>query len=235
MARYNPKDTEPKWRDAWAKPTSSRRRDQRRASEILRARDVPLSVGPHPHGPRAQLRHGRRGGPLQARPGLQRAAPDGLGRLRHAGRERGHGARRPPQGLDLRQHRRHARAAEGAGPVDRLVARVRHLRPGILRQAAGLVPAPAEARPGLSQGSLGQLGPGRHDRPGQRAGHRRQGLALGRDGREAQADPVVPAHHRLCRRPDRRPEDPGSLARQGPPDAGELDRPVQGPALHVQV
>ncbi len=32
-------------------------------------------------------------------------------------------------------------------------------------------------------------------------------LAFGRDGREAQADPVVPAHHRLCRRPDRRPED----------------------------
>jgi leucyl-tRNA synthetase len=49
-----------------------------------------------------------------------RAAPDGLGRLRHAGRERGDGGR-PPQGLDLRQHRRHARADEAAGPVDRLV------------------------------------------------------------------------------------------------------------------
>ena len=40
---------------------------------------------------------------------LQRAAPDGLGRLRPAGRERRHGARRPSRRLDLRQHRRDAR------------------------------------------------------------------------------------------------------------------------------
>ena len=32
---------------------------------------------------------------------------------------------------------------------------------------------------------------------------------------------------------DRRPEDPGPLARQGPADAGELDRPLQGPALRA--
>src|SRR5215218_10844054 len=55
--------------------------EQRRpASEILRARDVPVSVGSHPYGPRAQLHHGRRGGALQARAWLQRTPPHGLGR-----------------------------------------------------------------------------------------------------------------------------------------------------------
>ena len=42
---------------------------------------------------------------------LQRAASDGLGRLRHAGRERRDGAQGPSQGLDLRQHRRDEGAA----------------------------------------------------------------------------------------------------------------------------
>ena len=37
-------------------------------AEILRPRDVPLSVGPHPHGPRAQLHHGRRDRPLSCAP-----------------------------------------------------------------------------------------------------------------------------------------------------------------------
>ena len=64
--------------------------ERRPAPQILRAGDVPLPVGAHPHGPRAQLHHGRRGGALQARHGQRRAAPDGLGRLRHAGGERRH-------------------------------------------------------------------------------------------------------------------------------------------------
>ena len=77
------------------------------------------------------------------------------------------------------------------GPVDRLEPRVRHLRPGILRPAAGDVPRHAGGGPGLPQGRGGELGPGRHDRAGQRAGDRRQGLAVGRGGRTARADAVV--------------------------------------------
>ena len=46
--------------------------------------------------------------------GYQRAAPDGLGRLRPARRERRHRARRAPGDLDLREHRQHARAAPAA-------------------------------------------------------------------------------------------------------------------------
>ena len=69
-----------------------RHQQRRPAAEILRAGDVPLSVGAHPYGARAQLHDGRRGRALQARDGPHRAASDGLGRLRHAGRERRHGA-----------------------------------------------------------------------------------------------------------------------------------------------
>src|SRR4051812_31773920 len=50
----------------------------RPAAKILRPGDVPLPVGAHPHGPRPQLHHGRRGRALQARPRHERAAPDGL-------------------------------------------------------------------------------------------------------------------------------------------------------------
>ena len=56
------------------------------------------------------------------------------------------------------------------------------------------VPRHARRRPRLPQGGDGELGPGRHDRARQRAGHRRQGLALRRAGRAARADPVVLPH-----------------------------------------
>ena len=54
--------------------------------------------------------------------GPQRAASDGLGRLRAAGRERRHRARRASRQMDLRQHRHHARPAQEHGAVARLVA-----------------------------------------------------------------------------------------------------------------
>src|SRR5208337_5204166 len=41
--------------------------ERRSAAKILRARDVPLSVGAHSYGPRAQLCDGRRGRALPAR------------------------------------------------------------------------------------------------------------------------------------------------------------------------
>ena len=81
-----------------------------------------------------------------------------------------------------------------------------------------------EAGPRLSQGKRGQLGPGRHDRARQRAGDRRQGLALGRAGRAAQAVAMVFEDHRFRRGTARRARDARPVARQGPADAGELDR-----------
>src|SRR5262245_26195390 len=42
---------------------------ERPAPEILCSGNVPLPVGAHPHGPRAELHHGRRRRPLHARQG----------------------------------------------------------------------------------------------------------------------------------------------------------------------
>ena len=72
----------------------ARRRVSRRArssqEEILHHGDVPLSVGAPAHGPRAQLHHRRRGGARAPHAGRRGAVPDGLGRVRAAGGERGH-------------------------------------------------------------------------------------------------------------------------------------------------
>ena len=203
----------------------SARRQRQQQAQILRAGDVPLSVGAHPYGPCAQLHDGRRARPLQADAGLRGAAPDGLGRLRHAGRECGDGAQGPSRRMDLGQHRHDARAAEAARPRARLEPRARHLRSRLLRPGAGAVPRPVRGGPGLPQGKRGQLGPGRHDRARQRAGDRRPRLALRRAGRAAQARPVVPEDHRFRRGAARRASTTlDQLARQGPADAGELDR-----------
>ena len=179
-------------------------RQRRPAPEILRAGDVPLPVGAHPHGPRPQLHDGRRGRALQARPGHERAAPDGLGRLRHAGRERRHGAQGPSQGMDLRQHRRDEEAAAVDGAVARLEPRDRDLRPGLLQAPAADVPRLPQGRAGRAQAIQGELGPGRHDGARQRAGHRRPRLALRRPGRAARADAVVLQDQQLFGRPAQR-------------------------------
>src|SRR5439155_7745248 len=56
--------------------------------EVLLPRDVSVPVRAHSHGSRAQLRDRRPPRPLQRDARLQRAPPDGLGRLRPARRER---------------------------------------------------------------------------------------------------------------------------------------------------
>ncbi|MDF9794454.1 hypothetical protein M2440_005155 [Methylorubrum extorquens] len=182
-------------------------RDEERRSppEILRAGDVPLPVGAHPYRPRAQLRDGRRGGPLQACQGPQRVAPDGLGRLRPAGRERCHGAQGQPAGVDLRQHRHHARAAPEHGPVAGLEPGDRDLRSRLLQASAAHVPRlPGQGARHPPHGE-GELGSGRSYRACQRAGDRRARLALGRARRAARADPVVhsrsPISRRICTTP----------------------------------
>ena len=133
----------------------------RRPPEILRAGDVPLPERKHPRRPCPQLHARRRGGPLQAGLRLQRAAPDGVGCVRPAGGERGPRAGRASGRMDLGQHRRHAGRAAAHGSVDRLVPRVRHLRPGLLRPAAEAVPGTDAQRLGRAAAELGQLGPGR--------------------------------------------------------------------------
>ena len=98
--------------------------------------------------------------------------------------------------------------------------------PGILPARAEDVSRFPRGRARLPQGILGQLGPGREHRAGQRAGDRRPRLALRRAGRKAAAVAMVPAHHRVQRGAARRAEDARPLARAGAADAGELDRPL---------
>ncbi len=68
--------------------------------------------------------------------------------------------------------------------------------------------------------------PGRPHRAGQRAGDRRPRLALGRARRAARADAMVLPHQRLRRGPAEGARRAGEVAREGAPDAAQLDRPV---------
>ena len=113
--RYNAPVREKHWQTGVGGARHLPHPGQEQEAQALPARDVPLSVGPRAHGARAQLHAGRRDGPLHARQGLQRAASHGLGRVRAAGRERRHGAQDPPAQVDLREHRHHARPAQGHG------------------------------------------------------------------------------------------------------------------------
>ena len=193
---------------------------------LLRPRHVPLPLGRPAHGPPGGVLGRRRDRQAQVDAGLQRAAPDRLGRLRPAGRERGHQARGPPQALDLPEHRRPAGHLPPAGDLVRLVAGADHLRPGLLPLDPVAVPPLLRARPGLPQGLAGQLVPQRPDGAGQRAGDQRPLRALRRPGREARADPVVLQDHRLRPAAAGRHGGP-ELERQGPDHAAQLDR-----ALH---
>ena len=194
--RYNPRAAEPKWQKAWDAGEALRDEERRPAPEILRARDVPLSVGAHPHGPCAQLHDGRRGGALQAR----RASTCCT---RWAGTPSACRPRTPrattrsiPRDWTYAEHRDHEGPAEDRWAC-RSTGRARFATCDV-----DLLPAPAEAVPrlleggaGLAQVGQGQLGPGRHDRARQRAGHRRPRLALRRAGRTARPDAVVLQDH----------------------------------------
>ena len=90
--RFDPAVADVRWQARWEEAQQLRRRHGERQAQDLRPGDVPLSVGAHPHGPRSQLHDGRRPRPLPPDAGARGAAPDGLGRVRHAGRECGDGA-----------------------------------------------------------------------------------------------------------------------------------------------
>ena len=161
------------------------------------------------------------------RHGLPGDAPDGLRRVRPAGRERGHPLRPPPGRVHAREHRRDPPPDEADGLVDRLEARALDGRPGVLPLDAVDLPAPVRGRPGLPQERGRQVVPERPDRARERAGDRRALRALRSRGRGAHARAVVVQDHRLRRPPAGRPRR-GALARAGRDDAAQLDRPLAG-------
>src|SRR3546814_15224578 len=91
------------------------------------------------HGACPQLHDGRRAGAVQADDRARRPAPDGLGRLWHAGGKCRDGKGRPPERLDARQYRRDARAAQTTRARDRLEPRTGDLRRRLLRAGTGTV------------------------------------------------------------------------------------------------
>ena len=197
----------------------------RRPAQILLPVHVPLPLRQAAHGARAQLHDRRCAVALSPHEGVQRAAADGLGRIRPAGGERGHGERRAASQMDQRQHRLHEEAAQVARLRHRLGAGARDLSPRLLPVEPVAVPAPAGARPGVPGERSGELGSGGSDGARQRAGDRRARVAHRRNGREARDPDVLHAHHRIRRRVAGSAPEPARVARARESDAGELDRP----------
>ena len=199
----------------------------RRDARLVRARDAAVPLGRAPHRPPEELLGRRRRRPLPPAHGPAGAAPDGLRRLRPAGREPRHQDRRAPADLDREVDRGVPGGHAVVGHLDRLVARVRHPRAALLPLDAVDLPGAVRAWPGLPQGGGRQLVPQGRDRARQRAGHRRALRALRHRGRAAPARAVVLPHHRLRRPPARRPGD-GPVAAARGPHAAQLDRALRG-------
>jgi hypothetical protein len=198
------------------------------SAEELRARAAAVPLRLAAHGPHARLHHRRRRHALPAAAGSERPAPDGLGRVRAARRERRDPRRRPPARDDRAQHRQHPRLDEARRLVVRLAARALDARHRLLPLAAVAVPPLPGAGARLPQGRAREMVPERPDRGRERAGAAgRHVRALRRRRRVARHGAVVLPHHRLragaARRPGR-----GRLARvdQGAP--AQLDRTLRG-------
>ena len=203
--------------------------DRSGEAEVLRAGHVPLPVGRGPaRRPLRGLHGDRRHHALEADAGVPRAAPDGLGRVRPAGRELRHQARRPPARHDRRsdrqlpppdrrgrlrlrlgardQHHRSRRTCSGrSGSSCKLYER------DLAYEAVVPINWCPSCKTGLANEEVSQ---GRCERCGTR--RRAQGHA-----------PVDAAHHAL-RRSAARGSGRARLAGVDGGDAAQLDRPQRG-------
>ena len=175
----------------------------------------------------------RRGRAVPRAAGLQRHAPDRMGRVRAERRERRDQAPHPPQGMDVREHRSAGGVLQADGHVVRLVAHGPDVRPRVLPLDAVAVPAVLRAWAGLPEERAGQLVPARQDGAGERAGDRRRVRAMRHDGRAPRPDPVVLQDHRLRPAPAGRHGHARGVAGTRADDAAQLDRPQRGRQGHV--
>ena len=224
-ARYNFRETEAKWQKVWEdRQTFRARMDKARPKYYV------LEMFPYPSG-RIHMGHVRNytQGDVIARykraTRLQRAASDGLGRLRPAGRERGDGEEGPSQGLDLREHRHHEGAAQVDGPVARLEPRARDLRSQPTTATSRRCSSTSGRRgsPTASEAWV-NWDPVDNTVLANEQVIEGKGWRTGATGRAPQAHPVEPQDHALRRGAARAPRHARPLAREGAPDAGQLDR-----------
>ena len=205
--RYDPQTIEPKWQKAWAEADLFRAVPGPGEAEVLRPRDVPVPVGPPAHGARAQLLDRRRGRAHQADAGVRRALPDGLGRLRAAGRERRHQGRASTRAkwtydniANMRRQLQRMGFSYDWAPRDR------DLPPGLLPVGAAALHRDVRARAGLPQGAPWSTGA--------RSARRCSPTSRWSDGycwrhedtpvEQKELDAVVPQDHRLRRGAARR-------------------------------
>ena len=232
--RYDPHAIERRWQEVWAArahlggPEPRRARLRRLEAEGLRARDAALPLGRAPRRPSEELLDRRRDRPFPPPQRLPGDPPDGLRRLRPAGREQRDQDRHPSARGDRGLDRRLPRAVPRLGRLDRLVARGLQPRARLLPLDAVDLPAPLRARPRLPRRGAGAVVPRRPDGARQRAGDRRPLRALRHAGRVARPRAVVLQDHRLRRPPARRLRPARVLARARRDDAAQLDRPLRG-------
>ena len=212
--RYDPQEIEPRWQAVWARErTWEVANDEARRGRAsgARAADEPpssyvLEMLPYPSG-EPHIGHlkcyarRRRDRALPPPPRPPRAAPDGLRRVRAAGREPRDQDGRAPARLDRRVDRLLPAPVPLVGDLDRLVARARP-RTNRATTAGRSGSSWSCSRAGLAYRKEAAVKwcPQRPDGARQRAGRRRGPLrALRRARRSAPARAVVPAHHRLRR------------------------------------
>ena len=239
MDRYEPKQIEAKWQRVWEDARAFHTPDpdpaRGRRAPLVPARDAAVPLGhQHAHGARPQLHDGGRRHALSPPQGLDRAAADGLGRLRPAGGERGDPRGRPPARDHRAQHRQHPRADAAARLGDRLGPRGLDGRSGLLPLDAVAVPEVLRGRARVPQGGAGQLVPERPDGDRQRVRGRRPLRALRRGGRAAEPDAVVLQGHRVRGRAARVRAAAGRrVARAHEDDPAQLDRTQRRSRHHL--
>ena len=156
---YDHNQIELKWHERWAERTLLQGRGELHQAQVLRARDAALPERRAAHRPHPQLLDRRRARPLHVDARLQRAAPDGLGRLRSARRKRRHRQQAAAARMDARQHREDEAHSPPLRLLLRLGPRGHHLRARILPLEPVVLPAHDGARPGLPQAGARQLVP----------------------------------------------------------------------------
>ncbi len=206
----------------------NRQRPER--AEVLLSGHVPVSVGGGaPRGAPRGLHGDGHPVPLQAHEGVQRAAPDGVGRVRPARRAvRGRDGD-APGGHDEEERRPLPRTDPRAGLFVRLGPRDQHDGPEVLQVDAVDFRAALQEGAGVRGGGSGQLVSGAGDGPGERGSHRRALRAREPSG-GAPSDAAVDAADHGVR--GTASEGPGHarLAGGHQGDAAQLDRQVDGGA-----